>query len=343
MAKTSEKHVSVTRINLHALRVTYGPGVALSTVTALAATFVSEHYGGPQFLYALFFGISFNFLGTDSRTQPGVEFAARSILRFGVALLGVRVSLDQIASLGALHVSLVIIGLAATIGFGMWLSRIMKRPLAEGLVTGGAVAICGASAALAIAAVLPRDARSTKFTLVTVVGVTLLSTIAMVFYPILVRLANFDATLAGIFLGGTIHDVAQVVGAGYSISPETGDNAALVKLLRVALLLPVVLVCALVFRARADQYTRAPLLPWFLIVFGALVVVSSAGWVPTPMKEGMSDVSRWCLVTAIAALGVKTSFKDFAGLGWRPIGLMVAESVFLASILFGALLVSREF
>lgn len=323
------------------MRAAYGPGIALSIVTALAATFVSEHYGGPQFLYALFFGISFNFLATDARTQPGVEFAARSILRFGVALLGVRVSLDQIASLGALHVTFVIVGLLATIAFGMWLARAMNRPLSEGLVTGGAVAICGASAALAIAAVLPLNARSARFTLITVVGVTLLSTVAMIFYPILVRIAHFDATLAGIFLGGTIHDVAQVVGAGYTISPQTGDNATLVKLLRVAMLFPVVLLCSLVFRARAEEEAKAPLLPWFLVAFVVLVMVSSAGWVPIPVRDGMSDVSRWCLVVAIAALGVKTSFQEFTGLGWRPIALMVAESAFLASALFAALLLSR--
>ena len=133
----------------------YTPGLITAVVIALAATFVSEHYGGPQFLYALFFGISLNFLADDPRTRPGVELAARTLLRVGVALLGARITLDQIASLGGATVALMVVAVAATLAFGAWLARSMKQPVADGLLTGGAVAICGASAALAIAAVLP--------------------------------------------------------------------------------------------------------------------------------------------------------------------------------------------
>lgn len=318
----------------------YAPGLLTAAVIALAATFVSEHYGGPQFLYALFFGIAFNFLATDPKTRPGIELAARTVLRIGVALLGVRITLDQIASLGLRPILLVVCAVLATIAFGALLARAMRRPLAEGLLTGGAVAICGASAALAISAVLPRSARSSQFTLLTVVGVTLLSTVAMIVYPLLVRVFQFGDGQAGIFLGGTIHDVAQVVGAGYIISPQAGDNATFVKLLRVAMLLPVVLVLSLAFRERGEAASRASLLPWFLVVFAVLVGVASAGWVPPAVVDALSHVSRWCLVAAIAALGVKTSFQEFASLGWRPVALMVGETLFLAALVLGALLLS---
>lgn len=314
------------------------PGLLVAAAIALAATFVSGHYGGPQFLYALFFGIAFNFLAADPRTRPGIEVAARTVLRTGVALLGVRITLDQIAALGLVPVLTVVGAVLATIGFGAWLARRMRRPLAEGLLTGGAVAICGASAALAISAVLPRTERSSQFTLLTVVGVTLLSTVAMVLYPLLARILGFDDVQAGIFLGGTIHDVAQVVGAGYIISPQAGDNATFVKLLRVALLLPVVLAFSLLYRERGEAASRAPLLPWFLVLFAALVGVASAGWVPPAAVDLLSQVSRWCLVAAIAALGVKTSFREFASLGWRPVALMVGETLFLAALILGALL-----
>ena len=316
----------------------YAPGLLTAAMIALAATFVAEHYGGPQFLYALFFGIAFNFLASDPKTRPGIELAARTVLRVGVALLGVRITLDQIASLGLLPILLVVFAVLATIAFGAWLAGLMRRPLAEGLLTGGAVAICGASAALAISAVLPRSARSSQFTLLTVVGVTLLSTVAMIVYPLLVRVFHFDDGQAGIFLGGTIHDVAQVVGAGYIISPQAGDNATFVKLLRVAMLLPVVLVFSLAFRERGEDASRAPLLPWFLVLFAVLVGVASAGWAPPAAVDILSKVSRWCLVGAIAALGVKTSFQEFASLGWRPVALMVGETLFLGALILGALL-----
>jgi uncharacterized integral membrane protein (TIGR00698 family) len=308
---------------------------------ALAATFVSEHYGGPQFLYALFFGISLNFLAEDPRTRPGIELAARTLLRLGVGLLGARITLEQIASLGLGTVALIVAAVLATIAFGAWLARLMKQPLPEGLLTGGAVAICGASAALAISAVLPRTERSAQFTLLTVVGVTLLSTVAMIVYPLVVHLLEFDSAAAGIFLGGTIHDVAQVVGAGYIISPEAGANATYVKLLRVAMLLPVVLGLSLAFRASRGSAKGTPLVPWFLALFAVLAGASSAGWLPAGAVGVLSDLSRGCLVTAIAGLGVKTSFKEFASLGWRPVALLVGETLFLAALVFCALLAWR--
>ena len=319
----------------------YAPGLATAVVIALAATFVSQQYGGPQFLYALFFGIAFNFLAEDARTRAGIELAARTILRLGVALLGARITFDQIASLGALTVLLVVVAVLCTLAFGAWMARLTRQTTPEGLLTGGAVAICGASAALAISAVLPRTERSGRFTLLTVVGVTLLSTVAMIVYPLIVRLAGFDAAAAGIFLGGTIHDVAQVVGAGYIISPEAGANATYVKLLRVAMLLPVVLALSFAFRASKGSVKGTPLVPWFLAAFAALAAAASFGWLPPVAVTALSDVSRACLVTAIAALGVKTSFQEFASLGWKPVMMLVGETLFLGLLIFGALLAFR--
>jgi uncharacterized integral membrane protein (TIGR00698 family) len=202
------------------------------------------------------------------------------------------------------------------------------------VLSGGAVGICGASAALAIASVLPRTRESERDTLLTVVTVTVLSTIAMIVYPLFVTAIGLDNTSAGIFLGGTIHDVAQVVGAGYSISPLTGDVATYVKLLRVTMLLPVVFAIAFVVN-RGAQHGKSgakPALPMFLIGFAALVVLNSIGLLPKPVSSAAGEVSRWCLVTAIAALGTKTSFKDLAAVGWRPVGLMVAETALIAAI-----------
>jgi uncharacterized integral membrane protein (TIGR00698 family) len=201
-----------------------------------------------------------------------------------------------------------------------------------GILTGGAVAICGASAALAIASVLPRHAESERDTILTVVAVTALSTLAMIFYPVLVPWLHFDHVHAGLFLGGTIHDVAQVIGAGFMISPETGDVATYVKLLRVAMLLPVVSVIAwTTARSEGAGTTRkGPLVPTFLIGFAVLVAINSTGYLPKFAVDGATDVSRWCLVTAIAALGMKTSFRSLVAVGWRPICLMVIETVWIA-------------
>lgn len=313
------------------------PGLLTAITIAMAATFVSEHQGGPQLLYALFFGMAFNFAANGPKVKAGIDFTARQILRFGVALLGARITFEQISGLGAGPVLLVIGALVATLLFGMLLGRLLGRPLIEGVLTGGAVAICGASAALAISAVLPRSEENQRFTLFTVVGVTALSTVAMIAYPSLVAALGLDANAAAVFLGGAIHDVAQVVAAGYLISPEVGDAAVFVKLLRVAMLLPVVLVLSMVFRKGNGHGAKPPLLPWFLVVFAVLMVANSVGMIPKAVSSVCSELSRWCLVVAISALGVKTSFQQIAKLGWRPVLMMVTNTVFLAALILGGL------
>lgn len=313
------------------------PGALVAGTIALASTWLAQHYGAPVMLFALLFGMAFHFLHEEGRCVAGVEFASRTVLRAGVALLGVKITLAEIAGLGAAPVATVIVGVCSTILLGLALARgLGLRPL-FGVLSGGAVAICGASAALAIASVLPRRPDGERDTILTVVAVTALSTLAMILYPIFATSVGFDHVQAGIFIGGTIHDVAQVVGAGYMISPETGDIATYVKLLRVAMLLPAVFAIAFVLsRTGGAAAGAAPRLPAFLLAFAVLVVVNSFGLIPRPVVAGAEDVSRWCLVTAIAALGMKTSFKDLFAVGWRPIGLMLAETLWIAALVFGA-------
>jgi uncharacterized integral membrane protein (TIGR00698 family) len=284
-------------------------------------------------LFALLLGMAFHFLHEEGRCVAGIEFASRTILRVGVALLGVRITFDQVASLGVAPVAMVVAGVATTILIGLAGARLMKLTPTFGVLSGGAVAICGVAAALAIASVLPRSQQSERDTILTVVSVTALSTLAMILYPLWVGQLGFDHRHAGVFLGGTIHDVAQVVGAGYMVSQESGDIATYVKMLRVAMLLPVVLAIAFVL-ARIGQSERrqATLLPVFLVGFAVLVAVNSTGLIPKPAVDAISDISRWCLVTAIAALGMKTSFKALVKVGWRPVGLMVAETAWIALV-----------
>ena len=214
------------------------------------------------------------------------------------------------------------------------------------MLSGGAVAICGASAALAISAVLPRNKHHDRFTLMVVIAVTVLSTLAMVLYPLIARAMNLNPDLAGLFIGGTIHDVAQVVGAGYTLGPATGDIATIVKLFRVAMLAVVVVVAvSMAFKAERERSlaatgptagataaARQPLVPWFLWLFAAMVVVNSAGALAVPWQHGLGLLSRACLVVAIAALGMKTSFMQLAQVGWRPMLLIAVATAWIAGL-----------
>lgn len=312
------------------------PGLLLSATIALAVRFVSDRLGGPAMLYALLFGMAFNFLTEDERFASGIRFASRNILRFGVALLGLRITTGDVMDLGWQVVALIVAGVVATILIGALIGRASGLNSDQSILSAGAVAICGASAALAIASVLPSHKDHERNTIITVAGVTALSTLAMVFYPVLVTYLQYDNTTAGIFLGATIHDVAQVVGAGYIISDQTGEISTLVKLMRVACLVPVVITISLLMHRRRSPDSRSePLLPWFLVAFVALVIVNSLGWVPGELHSMLTPVSSWCLLTAVAALGVKTSLKALAEVGPAPVAVMVAQTIFLALFVVG--------
>ncbi|MNP07074.1 hypothetical protein D3C76_990840 [compost metagenome] len=257
------------------------------------------------------------------------------MLRIGVALLGMRITLGQIAELGWMPVLLVVTLVVVTISLSVVAARAMGFQRLFGMLTGGATAICGASAALALAASLPNHPQKERATLFTVIGVSVLSTLAMILYPMIARFFELTPVEAGVFLGATIHDVAQVVGAGYSMSTETGDVATVVKLMRVAMLLPVIVVAAMITRrqgADGPLGKRPPLLPLFAVGFLVLACINSTGWVPVPLQEGVNGLSRWCLVIAIAAIGMKTQLKELAAVGIKPILLMVGETAFLVAL-----------
>jgi uncharacterized integral membrane protein (TIGR00698 family) len=315
------------------------PGVLVAGVIALASQFIAEHYGAPAMLLALLLGISLNFLSEDVRCKIGIAFGARQLLRLGVALLGLRISFDVVGALGLPVVGLVIGAVFATIGFGLAAARIFGFRYRFGLLSAGSVAICGASAAMAIAAILPRDDRSEERLVFTVVGVTILSTIAMILYPLLGQALAFDDWTAGIYLGATIHDVAQVVGAGFSISEVAGETATLVKLIRVAMLAPVVVLAVLVIRTTGNREEgsgpRPPLVPLFVVGFVVLATFNSFVTLPPFLTEAAASSSRWLLLLAIAAVGLKTVPKDLMKVGRASVALLVAETLFLA-VLVGA-------
>lgn len=314
------------------------PGLTVSVVVAAAATFLAEHYGAPLMLFALLLGIAMNFLASESRCAPGIDFAARGLLRAGVALLGMRVTFDQISQLGWQPPLIVIVSVILTIMVSTVLARWLGFNTLFGFLTGGATAICGASAALALAAALPSHPAKEKATTFTVIGVSALSTLAMIVYPLLAHLLELSPPAAGIFIGGTIHDVAQVVGAGYSLSQETGDTATVVKLMRIGMLLPVIVCAAMITRARSDERgVRPPLLPWFAVGFVLLAAINSAGWMAPAAQDLGNDVSRWCLVIAMSAIGMKTQLKELAAVGVKPVILMVIETALLAALVVGLL------
>lgn len=324
------------------------PGLMVTALVAMAAAFLGNHYKGSVLLFALLLGLALHFVSDDKRCAAGIKFASSTVLRLGVALLGLRLTIDHVVTLGWQTVVALLVAVCLTMALGLLLARLFKVQDSLGLLIGGATAICGASAALAISSVLPKNAHLERDTALTVVGVTTLSTMAMVVYPLITHWLGFDAVTSGKFIGATIHDVAQVVGAGYSLSPAAGDAATITKLMRVAFLMPVLVVISLVVRARvastagadgADKTVKTPLLPWFTVAFVLLMLLNSTGWVPGSVQSGASSLSQAFLVVAIAGVGLKTSLQDVTQLGWRPVAMMFLVTLGLALMAGGYLMV----
>ncbi len=320
---------------------TLSPGFFLTVITGLAGLFLSEHYGAPAMLFALLLGIALSFLYENTQYKAGIEFAASTILRIGVALLGLRIAFSDLTSLGWHTLLVLIVGVFSTIVVGVALSKALGLTKRFGALTGGSVAICGASAAMAISAVLPNNEHKERDTLLTIIGVTSLSTLAMVIYPIITSTLGLTDYQSSIFLGGTIHDVAQVVGAGYSVSEQTGDIATLVKLVRVSFLMPVVLMFVLVLNAKykSEELTSsATQFPLFLIAFVALMMMNSVVELPSLIIDTSTSISRFALVVSIAAIGMKSNLAKLTSVGIKPIVLMVLETVWIALFILAAIL-----
>lgn len=336
---------SVPRLRLAASRLdALWPGLLICGLAALAAQFLSDHYGAPAMLLALLIGLSLHFLVEDGeRCAEGIGFSSKTVLRLGVALLGARISFEVFASLGFGVIALIIGALLATMVFGWIVAKMLGRGWRIAILTAGAVSICGASAAMAIAAVLPRNEFSERNLSFTVFGVTLLSTVAMILYPILVQVIGLSDQAAGIFLGGTIHDVAQVVGAGFSVSDQVGETSTTVKLIRVSMLAPFVLILTLSLRKAGVEENhggkRPPVLPGFVLAFLVLAGINSLGFIPEAVQGALWALSKWAMLTAIAAVGMKTELKRILSVPPQSVLLIFLETLFIAGfVLAGAMI-----
>jgi len=334
--------------------IDYVPGVLLSASVAvagyLAAPWVAK--GGlpiPAMVLALVVGIALNPLSTQARFRPGMAFCVRTLLRWAVALLGLRVALSDIAALGLGTGATIVVSMILTLLSGFLFARMSGRSAGFGALVGSATAVCGASATLATSTVVPDYPGKDADIAFVVVAVNALATLAMVIYPPLCVLLGFDAQTTGVMLGGTIHDVAQVVGAGYAVSEPAGNTAVIVKLFRVFLLLPVVLGIGWYFTRQGVKHGEAKVpVPVFAVAFLLLCLLNSAmpmapSLLPvfTPIKSVLIEVSTWGLLIAIGALGLGTSVSTIIALGWRHVATVVASTAVIFVIVTGCLFFAK--
>lgn len=298
------------------------PGLAICGVAAAAAAWLSEHYGFPIILLGLLIGLSLNFIARDPRTQPGLDFASRTCLRVGIVILGLQVTVGQITALGIAPFLALLVVLAVTFFAGIAGARIATQSRYAGMLAGGSTAICGASAALALYGVIGKERLSQAQFALTLVGVSLASAFAMSVYPVLAAELHLTDQQAGFLIGASIHDVAQAIGGGYAFSDAAGSYATIVKLARVALLAPVVVLVSLMLRGSDSAVQSQPMwrrlaLPWFITAFLGTVVLNSLITVPPAISHYALIASKGLLLLAVTATAMRSRMDLLLDMGWR--------------------------
>jgi uncharacterized integral membrane protein (TIGR00698 family) len=324
----------------------YLPGLVLCGTAALAAAWLAEHYGFPIILLGLLIGLALSFVSEVEATAPGLDFASRHFLRVGIVLLGLQVTFGQVAALGITAFAGLFAVMAAAFAAAVLAARWAGEGREAGILAGGATAICGASAALALYGVIGRDRLDQARFSVTLVGVALASAIAMSVYPALAQIAGFTDAQAGFLIGASVHDAAQAIGGAYSYSDAAGADATVVKLARVAMLAPIVALTVLWIGgpggpgSEAKSPWRRLAMPWFITGFLLVMTVNSVVTAPADWADTALSVSKALLLLAVTATAMRSNLGLLLEAGWRALTPVAAASLvsFAAAFLIAATL-----
>lgn len=273
--------------------------------------------------------------------EAGLHFAQRVLLRGGVALYGFNLDLGQIAAVGARGVGIDVVMVTTTLLLGLWLgTRVFGLDRDTALLTSAGSAICGAAAVVATVPILPDDGRQAARTAAAVATVLLFGTLAMLIYPLLYQFVGMGASPFGIYVGSTVHEVAQVVAIGNLLGDDVARNAVIVKMIRVMLLVPFLLTASAVLRrnGNARQGPGRITIPWFALGFIACAGLNSLECLPPGMVAALRLISLAGLAAAMAALGLGTTLARLRQTGSR---VFVLGACLFGWLIIGGGLVNR--
>lgn len=324
------------------------PGLALAVVLGTVAFFAGQHTRAMSpLMWALLLGVVLgNLLGTRPVLQPGIVFAAKTLLRFGVALLGIRLAVGPILDVGAAAAAVVIAVVVLSFVVTVRVSRMLKLSDSLGAALGAGTSICGAAAIVAVSGVVAAKEEETAVALATV---TLLGTVGIVVYPIAGHAIGMDAASFALWTGASIHEVAQVVATAAAFDGGIGgggavDGATVVKLGRVLLLAPLALFLSWSWRARrgAAGQAKVPLVPWFILLFVGFVIVKSLGVLPDETEKALEKIDAFLLSVAMAGLGLDLRWTKIKAAGPKPIYAGLAGWIVMSVVSLAAALALRS-
>lgn len=324
------------------------PGFALALVIAALSKWIEGllpvHLIGASVI-ALFLGMLLHSLLKPSELlKPGLKFTSKKILKFAIILLGASLNIGIVLNVGKLSLCVMVFTLLTCFGGGYFIGRALKINWKLSNLISAGTGICGGSAIAAIAPVIDADDSDIAYAM----SATFLFDMAMiVLFPIMGHALGLSDMAYGLWAGTAVNDTSSVVAAGYAFSEAAGDFATMVKLTRTLAIIPTVIVFALISAhlkkkealAAGTEAAQAKLdlvkvIPWFILGFLALTAVNTLGFIPAAVSSGMKDVSKFLMVTALAAIGLNTSFKDMKKSGIAPMihGFLISALVVLVAI-----------
>lgn len=336
----SEKHGNI----LH--------GILLIALFSCAAFYLADTQPARSLSFSpLILGILLGMLYANSLRNhlpetwvPGILFCSKQILRLGIVLYGFRLTFQDVAAVGLTALGIDALVVATTVCGGILVGRWLKMDRDTALLTSVGSGICGAAAILGAEATLHSKPYKTAVAVSTVV---IFGTLSMFLYPALYANGALNLTPGqiGLYTGATLHEVAHVVGAGNAMGSEISDAAIIVKMIRVMMLVPVLLVigyCAARSRKKSEERNGAAAgkiaIPWFAFGFLAVIGFNSLGWVPAPTTDFINEADTFLLTMAMTALGAETSIEKFKKAGMKP---FILAAILYAWLLGGGYLMVR--
>ena len=324
------------------------PGFALALVIAALSKWIEGllpvHLIGASVI-ALFLGMLLHSLLKPSELlKPGLKFTSKKILKFAIILLGASLNIGIVLNVGKLSLCVMVFTLLTCFGGGYFIGRALKINWKLSNLISAGTGICGGSAIAAIAPVIDADDSDIAYAM----SATFLFDMAMiVLFPIMGHALGLSDMAYGLWAGTAVNDTSSVVAAGYAFSEAAGDFATMVKLTRTLAIIPTVIIFALISAhlkkkealAAGTETAQAKLdlvkvIPWFILGFLALTAVNTLGFIPAAVSSGMKNVSKFLMVTALAAIGLNTSFKELKKSGIAPMihGFLISALVVLVAI-----------
>lgn len=322
----------------------YAPGIAIALLIAALSKWLESllpiHIIGASVI-ALFIGMFVNHFWHPDCLKAGLTFTSKKILKFAIILLGLSLSVGTVIQVGKLSLIVMVFTLFTCFGVGYFVGKALGLNWKTSNLISAGTGICGGSAIAALAPVIDADDMDIAYGM----SATFLFDMVMILlFPLMGEWLNLSDMAYGLWAGTAVNDTSSVVAAGFAYSEAAGDFATMVKLTRTLSIIPVVLIFAVInTRLKQKQsgvggektkikFTK--LFPWFILGFLAMAILNSIGVVPTVISAGAKDISKFLMITALAAIGLNTDFKKMAKSGARPMlhGFIISALVVIVAL-----------